>query len=107
MIRSSVCLRFRRQSPLLPLLLAFASACGPKPASTPTTSDPLGKQLQGNGQGPDVNPDAPVPADSPDCGFTVGATCFKTAQAACKAAACEPGECLELETMPVQVQCKK
>jgi len=88
--------------------IALFGACAATPdPSTPTASpdDALGKQLQGNGQGPDVNPNAPV--SSGECQFKSGTQCFTTADAACKAAGCEMPSCKQLETFPVQVQCKK
>jgi hypothetical protein len=87
------------------LVFFVVAACSHNPdPSQPTASpDGLGKQLQGNGQGPDVNPDPPAAS----CGFKVGDTCFASAEAACKAAGCDLSACLQLETMPVQIECKK
>lgn len=89
--------------------LAALSACTETPApSTPTaSSSAFGAQLQGNGQGPDANPDRPLPVDSPECQFRVAQACYLNADAACKAAGCERSACTILESMPAQVQCKK
>jgi hypothetical protein len=93
----------------LALVFVFAAACSNTPSpSQPTTSegDP-GKQLQGNGQGPDVNPNPPATSGASACGFKVGTECFQSAEAACKAAGCDVSACLQRETLPVQVECKK
>ncbi len=92
---------------VLSSLLVGACSSTPAPSEPTASPDVPGKQLQGNGQGPATNPDAPVPAGSSECGFMVGAECFRTAEAGCKAAGCEASACLQLETMPVQIQCKK
>lgn len=93
------------------LLLVTLSACSETPSPNAPTSSPsssaFGAQLQGNGQGPDANPDRPLPAGSPECGFRVADACYTNADAACKAAGCERSACTILESMPAQVQCKK
>ena len=88
----------------VPLMAACAATPDP---STPTASpsDALGKQLQGNGQGPDVNLNPPG-ATGP-CEFKVANECFATAEAACKSIGCELATCEQLESYPAQVQCKK
>lgn len=91
-------------------LFAFAAGCtqNPEPnAPVASSGEPIAPQLQGNGQGPDVNPDAPVPAASPECKFKTGEECFANAKAACKAAGCDETSCIQKETFPVQVSCKK
>lgn len=85
------------------LLFSFAVAC----TQTPDAAEPIAPKLQGNGQGPDVNPDAPVPASSPECKFKAGEECFANAKAACKAAGCEESSCIQKETSPVQVSCQR
>ncbi len=93
------------------VLLVFASACtqnpDPNAPAASSSGEPIPPTLQGNGQGPDVNPDAAVPASSPDCKFRAGEACFRDAKAACKAAGCEEASCVQRETFPVQVSCKK
>lgn len=95
------------------LVLVTLSACSETPSPNAPTSSPsssssaFGAQLQGNGQGPDANPDRPVPTGSPECAFRVADACYLNADAACKAAGCERSACTILESMPAQVQCKK
>jgi hypothetical protein len=87
------------------MLALFAVACSQTPDPAAPTDDVTGRQLQGNGQGPDVNPDAPVLPDSPDCKFRTADACFSNAAAACKAAGCDEASCEQKETSPVQISC--
>ncbi len=78
-------------------LAVLVAACGGEapnpntPVSSSTTENPGGQPKPG----------------SPGCTHVVGTQCFTDAASACKAAGCEKDNCLELETMPVKVSCKK
>ena len=100
----------------LPLVMCIAVACGgSRPGSKePTTAKE--KQLQeARAKGDD---DAPQKAgkkwggwkyqgDRDDCFFIVGKRCFKTQDAACKAARCGNGKTCQTEGAgPAAVSCK-
>lgn len=70
-------------------LVSLASACGPSPAA----ESPPQRQ--------DVKP------GGPGCTHVVEGKCFADKASACKAAGCEADSCIELETMPMKVACKK
>ena len=99
----------------LPLVMCIAAACG---GSRPSSKEPTTakeKQLQeARAKGEDEPQKAgkkwtgwKYQGDRDDCFFIVGKRCFKTQDAACKAARCGNGKTCQTEGAgPAAVSCK-
>jgi hypothetical protein len=80
--------------------LVVLGACGDTPQPQ-APSTPTGASV------PSAGPTADLKPGSPGCTHVVAGKCFSDGAAACKAAGCEGDKCLQAESFPVQVSCKK
>jgi hypothetical protein len=99
---------------LLAATLAVLAACG-APAG-----EAVPPKLQGNGEGPDVNPHPPafgaqlqgggegpvLKPGSPGCKYLVKGICYEVPAGACKAAGCALDRCTLPAATPGEVTCK-